>query len=390
MDRKIYKAKEFLRNIDVVLLESYLESFDLKLPDHIKKDDPEIDQIVEYLESLDAETKEKLEIGFMDINQMSTEKGVASLLILASGKGIHMQEHVGKLENDHNQALYFYLNCRDIFDDCLTVGSFEYLASRSEKIGRLKVSLEEVTKPETVEELSSALMSYFMEKDGRGENCIIDVYPDGDRVYFHANPQDYLKSTTQYDSDGKLKRRTVKTVFEVIFIYYPLEGKIELSVKGGKKRQNELFNIFNSIVLKDPNPVPEKEQTYNFNRLIEDDFTMPMKPEDNLSYVFLKAVRLSHKSLSDKRITLEVERNAMDGASDIHTMMKEARINFDFYNVTQATIKLKFPGTGNKGSVTMKITYPDMCDLNDTKTHRQAKEYLKYWGLDLNHNGENN
>lgn len=389
MDRKIYKPKEFLRFIDVELLEVYLKLFNIQLPNDLNKVDVDVGLIVDYLDTIDAEIKEKIELGFVDINQMSTEKGVASILELASGRGIHLQDKISKLENNYNQALYFYLNCKELFEDCLTVGIFEYLSSKSEKIHRLKIPIEEVTKKETIESLSLALSDYFIKEDGRGEICLIDVYPEEDKVYFHANLQDYLKSTKQYEPDQSLKRRTVKTVFELTFIYYPLEGKIDLSVKGGKKRQNELFNIFNSVVLKDPNPVPETEQTYNFNRLIQEDFKMPTKPEDEVSYVFLKSIRLTHKVTREKRITFEVEKNVLDGTADMQSMIHETRLNLERYNVTQAVIKIKFPGAGNKGSVTMKLTYPDKCDLNDTKTHIKAREYIKYWGLDLNDYGEN-
>jgi hypothetical protein len=64
-------------------------------------------------------------------------------------------------------------------------------------------------------------------------------------------------------------------------------------------------------------------------------------------------------------------------------MIKDLGLNTDQLNVTQATFKIKFEGAGNKGSVTAMITFPDKCNLSTTPTHQKAKEYLKYWKLEL-------
>lgn len=59
MTGRKYKEKEFLRNIDIGLLEQYLKPFNLQLPNEIDRDNPDIDKLLNFLESLDPDIKDK-------------------------------------------------------------------------------------------------------------------------------------------------------------------------------------------------------------------------------------------------------------------------------------------------------------------------------------------
>jgi len=185
------------------------------------------------------------------------------------------------------------------------------------------------------------------------------------------------------------RRNVVKPVFEVAYIYYPNEGKLELSVNLGNKRKTDLVEIFNRIVLQDESPINDNQQAYDFNRILLSEFDMPPKLEDKVSWAYLKQIRLSYRYSHAKKIILEVDDKNTDGAKAIHEMIKELGLNTELLNVTQATFKLKFEGAGNKGSVTAMITFPDKCNLADSPTHQKVKEYFKYWKLELNNEPRN-
>lgn len=389
MAKRHYTLPHFLRNINVDLLKAYFEKAQIPLPDNLRAENtdkkPDVEAVVDYIKSLDTERQNRINDDFINVNEMSYEGGILSILELAERFDTHLQKEIENLADFNNQALFLFTSYTDLFIEASMLETYMNLKSKSIRYGLLKKDASVITTEEIKTALQNGLTDYFSKNEGRGEICEIDILPHRDRVVFHAHPQDYYKIFDSYDENGKQKRNVIRPRFEVIYFYYPAEGKIELSVNGGDKRKQELFNIFNLHVLGDENPVAETQQTYDFNKILSPDFKMPTKVEDQISWRYLKQLRLSYRYEPGKKIILEIDdKGDKDGPTTMKKMVEELHLNTERLNVTQATFKIKFPGAKNKGSVTARITYPDKCNLTDTQTHQKAKEYLKYWKLELN------
>jgi len=102
-------------------------------------------------------------------------------------------------------------------------------------------------------------------------------------------------------------------------------------------------------------------------------------PADEVEEVYLKGITLIAKYSGKERITIAVE--TAIGVETIKDKLKKLHINLSDYNVNQAVIYLKFKGEGRKGSVTMRLSYPDRDNLNDSHYHQKAKVYVNKWGL---------
>lgn len=391
MAKRHYTIPHFVRNIGIEMLEAYFKQANIHFPDNLKITDddkkPNTDAIEKYINSLEALQQEIINDNFIDINDMSYEGGILSILELTDKFGIYPQKDIGDLPDYSNQALYFFLNYRDLFDQASKIDYFTNLPSRSIRYRLLKKQLGDINNDQIKDALSNELKSYFKAKEGRGEVCELDMITHKNRIFYHAHPQDFYKIIDGYDKGGKHQRLLIRPTFDVVFIYYPDEGKLELSVNGGEKRKMDLFNIFNKVVLGDIKQVEETQQAYDFNKVLSSEFGMPHKLENPLSWAYLKQIRLSHRYIKGQKVILEVEeKDATEGARSMLEMVRGLNLNTEQYNVTQITFKLKFEGAKNKGSVTARISYPDKCNLSDTPTHQRAKEYLAYWSMELNNN----
>jgi len=378
---KRYELKTFVRYLTNDLLEQYFKSRDFPFDQKLDTSAPET--LKTYINNLEETVSKEINIDFANANEISTEHGILTLVDLLKDNDINIQDEIANLENYQCQALYVLTNYRDLFEDASILYYVEDLRGKTERKGVAHVNINKNTLIERTKDLEYALRTHLMSRDGRGQNCQIEVYPYEDRICFLAYPEDHLKAQFQYVKN-KLVRTTTKPVFEIIWIYYPKIRKIELSCNFRGKRITELLKMFGEIILEDLTGIDEQQKTYNFNEVLSPEFNLFGELADSLEYTRLTQLRLSNKYANKDRITFETASENEDGMFAMRETIKRHNIDAKFWNVTQATFKLKFEGKGNRGSVTMRISYPDRCNLSDTPTHLKAKKYLNLWGLENN------
>lgn len=371
---RTYKLKKFLRHLNEDLLKEFLEKqgIDGKFPE---KEPQEIywERVITGLPQIN-----QIEAIFRDINDLATENGILSLLEIGSKNINELPAEIENIPNFYNQALYIYMTYPNIFKNTHAISYISDLKIKAERTGLKQCTAKEVMSKK--DDLQYAIQEYLLKNDGRGRNCHLDVYSDEDNVYFIAYPEDYVKPDLHYDENGNFKKATRKPTFEIVYKYYPKTGTLQLNTKGRKKRQLALFNIFNSVVLDSDKPVLENQVIYDLNKLLDPEFILTTKLEDSIEEIRVKQLRLTDKYDNAKRVTIEM--NTPGGLKPIQEHIKQLSIDIKTINVTQALINLKFPGNGKRGGVTMQLTAPDKCNLNDSYLHQKAKAYISHWGLD--------
>ncbi len=373
-----YKLKQFLRYLDDKLILEYLGSKGIRVefPAKSKEENP-----ADYWERRIRELTQKdvavIEADFQEINELAMESGILSLIQMGRDRGVDITYGIKDIENEHNQTLYCFLNHREIFDDAATFHWIEELRSKKERTGlRLRTAKQIVSQKDA---LSSALKHYFTAQDGRGMRCHVDAHTFQNRVCLIAYPEDYAKTDLHYEGE-QLRRASRKPCFEVVFIYFTDSGRLELFAKGGKDREKDLMDIFNRTALEDETPLDPMQKVYDLNKLFDPDFVLAPRLEDQVEDIRVKLLRFDYKFGGRQRITLEMDQDG--GLKPMQELMIHKGINPKYYNITQARIYIKFPGKGRKGGVTIQITAPDKCNLNDSPTHLKAKEYIKLWNLE--------
>ena len=75
----------------------------------------------------------------------------------------------------------------------------------------------------SLRELGETFSYYFRTTEGRGHACTIDYYHRNDLDYFFAYPEDYARTSIEWNQ-GALERRSHKPAFEVIAVYSQGQG----------------------------------------------------------------------------------------------------------------------------------------------------------------------
>lgn len=374
------KLRPFLKNIDVQYIIKFFKSQDIEFtPSTSKKETERLNQVDQFIENLDEEQMTKVEEVFLDIQNLASEQGIMAIFEIAENEKKSFADELVNVENYYNQAFYTYLNQQEIFKQASILFYITDLTSKVTRTGFKEIESKDFDKLETKKDsLSFKLTEFLKTKEGRGKNIHIEVYKYSDRICFLCYPEDHTKSDF-YFSGKDFKRFTRKSTFEIIYIYYPDTARIDVVANGRTKRNVQLMSIFADAVLEDNKVIPMSEEVYNLNKILEEGFELVPEPEDQITSIFLKQIRFSNKFNFKNRVILEI-----DKGEGMETMLREVgyrNINLKYYDVTQITIKFKFPGEGNRGSVTMQLTAPDRSNLKDTSEHQKAEKYISKWGL---------
>ncbi|HUT56805.1 MAG TPA: hypothetical protein VNA25_02895 [Phycisphaerae bacterium] len=175
----------------------------------------------------------------------------------------------------------------------------------------------------------------------------------------------------------------------MVFIYDQADGTLDLYAQGDKRLKQDIQKLFARTILHEEigeenrNSVP-----YELNRLKDSAFTFPTEPEDRITEVRVRQMRLSIIGNEGKRITFEVPPKGL--RTEIHDLMQHAlheqRLPLSIVNVTSAVIQMRFENGSGRGrsekTLSFRISFPDSCSLKDKPEHLVAKKYLKEWKLE--------
>lgn len=374
-----FRFKPFIRDVQDHILKSY---FTHKEISHVftkyESMQDRVELINKNFNNLPDEQRNAIESELSMAAELASEEGTLIMSQLLRDKKPERITEFGNVGNYHDMALWLLLHEPEVFKDANTLHYLENLPSKHVKTVRYKEGIGDIDNRKS--ELIKLVKVYYKLKEGRGDNCAVDVFKYRDRAVFIVYIEDYVK-TDQHFEDGQLTQFSRKPTFEVIYIYYPEDLILEISARGGRKKITALANLFNEAILGDKVPLLDTEFIYDLNKILEDGFDMPTDPDDKVEKIFLKTLRFTNKLNKLNKVTLELQ--DADGIEEMLSEVKHRRLQTDsnLYNITQATFRIKFPGAGNRGSVTMTLTYPDMNNLTDKDTHIKAKNYISKWGL---------
>ncbi len=206
-----------------------------------------------------------------------------------------------------------------------------------------------------------------------------------ERHCYFVYPEDYATTELGFDDEGKFYHRLRKPAFEVIFVYRPQSGILEVSAKGGKKVVKALQEIFCKTILGlDGVPKLEKRH-FDLSKLNDKTLKLVTEPADGIEKVMIRMLRLDLPGIGNRRITLEASWS--NDEQPIYALIEKAlnksNIPLDKALITRAKIQIKFASRdGKKGkSLTFEISQPDRCTLKDDPLDQIAKQYLEKWGL---------
>ncbi|MCA9250650.1 MAG: hypothetical protein KDA54_05910 [Phycisphaerales bacterium] len=386
-----YSPKTFIRGVPIDLLQQYFEGKGFTLGiDWDSVEDSDADPLFDAIQALTDRQRATVESDFTEINELAEEKGTQSILEEATIRGEDWFAQFEALENHYARAFWTFLNESECFE---VAGAFHQM-DRFRSWWRRFVGkrLEPKTNLKAVNKFSEELKSIYRPQ-GRGRFCKVDTYQrlKPVRWCYFAYPEDMATSDIGYADDGQFNRRPRRSALEIIFVYRPKNGVVEVHAAGNKQLKEDLARAFCVTILGLQGLPDDGEVTpYDLNGLKNSDFPFTTTPADNIESVELKLLRLDLPIAPDKgtgrRITIAVS-SLRSSPNALYTLLSDAInlncIDFDDVLLAQAkfTIVFRAIGSRRKKRLTFEVSYPDRCTLKDDPYDQIARRCLKRWGI---------
>ena len=387
-----YAPKTFLRQASNRLLREcfggLLDDVDWEsLPEH------KIEVVYDRWQQLPELQRVAIERRFEDAEEMNSEQGIQALVDECAfhGDDIAAEWQREGLESFRDRVLWVALNHPRAFQVAGVINHAHALPLRYwRKRGNMPQRHPDVS-PEAIERFREAIAAYFRQTQGRGHRCTVDPYLRVQRYhYFFAYPDDYANTYLGHDDLGQFVRRPQRPAFEIVFLYDPVDGTLDLYAQGGKDVQSALQTIFcRELMGQELPPEAPNSHPYELNGLKTRGFGFPTDPEDGVEDVRVRKLRLSVLGGHKRRIWLEAD---PDGArDDVYDMMEQyldaRNLPSSLVNVTVATLSMKIAALGAEkgGTVTFDVSFPNSSNLKSEKRERlrtTAEKYLKRWEID--------
>jgi hypothetical protein len=382
-----YSPKTFLRQTPNTILKEYFRCKDLLADiDFDSLNETNIDPISEFLDGIPENQKKQIEAEFRQINEMSCAMGV-QVLVEEAGSPFHrldVSETFERMKNHYERAFWVFLNHRTVFDIACELAYMDRASGWKQRyVGE---NLTPAVGKEDLERLAKSV-SEFYRKQGRGHYCKVDSYlrDNPKRYCYFAYPEDYATTEIGYDDGGQFSHWQMKRAFEVIFVYRPESGFLEVSARGKKDEIARLQEIFGQDVLGLDGLPDAKIKRFDLSKLKDKNFAFVTQPHDGIEKVTIKMLRLDFPDMGNRRITFEASPGSE--RQPIHALIERAlnKANIPLDTAIVARAKMQFLFTvrdGKRGkTLTFEISIPDRCTLKDDPLDQIAKKYIEKWEL---------
>jgi len=389
-----YAPRTFLRRTPNTQLEQYFTSFAIPIAvDWDTASETDDGPIFEAIEQLSADVVQRINSDFSQIHEMASAKGVAAIVEEATLWNQDWSERFAEMGNDYERAMWTFLHEPRRF---AAAGAFHEMDRVNFSWHRFVGHRLEIQTEDDAREVFGATLSAFYRRQGRGRHCHVDVYrrTNPERYCFFAYPEDAAQSELGYDEEGHFQRRSRQSAFEVIFVYRPEEGIVDLYARGNKKQKEALAEIFCMNILGLVGlPDEDGREPFNLSVFKDPTFAFRTDPEDRIQSVDVRLIRLDLPFDSGKgtgrRIMFEAK-STPEAPQAIYGLIREV---IDPFQVALADIKIGrakicitfWPVENERPkTLTFEIGYPDRCTLKDDPHDQIARKYLREWGIARN------
>lgn len=366
-----FSVPQFFRQMPNKLLDRYFASHGLfRDLDFEKMKERDIAKLVDAWEQLPEEKRRELEPQLREIFDLASQRGTLAIVDEAKWRASKQKADpalVDKLANmmSHvERAMTVFLDHPDFWK-----GAMRFY--RADTLSRWKKRSGFPTKPACLDRsvrpvLAADIGKWFRESQGRGRNCVVEVFRRDDRDYFFAYPEDFADQSLEYVKT-QLKPRAHNPAFEVVFVWLQKEGSLEVNTKGGPKVLAAMQEIFARHILKlnALPPIPKNKNEYELEVLKNPTFSFVFQPTDGIEEIWVRRLRYSSLAREGDRVTFEADTD--ENRKGVYDLIKRMNIVLpaDHWYVSEATISARFAAVGDKPGklMTFIVTPPDSCTL---------------------------
>ena len=386
-----YSTKDFFRQMPNALLARYFQERGLfgELDFAAMRETKPDALFVAWLALPEGE-RNRMDAEFREIAAMSCEKGFRAILDeaqwhLAADPQAYT-EFVGKLAalaNHYERAIVTFLDHAAFWKGATLFCHADTLPywRKRKNLPHQPAALDMASR----KELAHLISTYFHHTEGRGKNCVVELFRRGELDYFFAYPEDYSQQSVEW-VDGKFARRPHNPAFEVIYVYSQKEGSLDLNFRGSHKAVEPLQGMFATAILKLPElpSDPKDGRVYDLNPLRQKSFHFVFDVGSGIQDATVKKLRLSSKVKKGDRITLEAD--AVGNPNAVYDLLDkiDKSVPLHLYNVTQVELAASVTVDADKPpkSVTIRITHPNSCSLKYDELDLKLRDMLEASGIE--------
>lgn len=389
-----YSLKTFLRQTSGPLLNQCLARHGITGVDlgRTKIKPAVVDEMHVQLTALPPEQLKALEADFMAITELASQDGMDAILREARNAGLDFTRefrHDGE-HSDYDRACWAFLKYPAIFDRAACFGQIDQIGDQRWNRRFVGVGFWPNTTMEGLSQLRSFMQRSFARED-RGRHCLIDYYlrRDPDRHCFFAYPEDRPSSNLGYNEHGELDQHIRRSAFEVIFVYRPVEGVLEIVAPGGKRRVEDLAACFCTSVLALPEYYAKiLRHSYDLSILKSPGLQLPTDPRDRIASVLIRELCLTLPRCQGwrRRLILDADKHSNPTAS-LHDLILESirgeGLSIAEVRVSSAKFCFVFEPVDDRRPRRLRFTVAaDHCTLKDNPHDQIARKHLRRWGID--------
>lgn len=390
-----YTPRTFLRQTSNELLQACFQRVGVlqelpwtDLPNH------QIDVIYDGWQNLPDAERLEVERTFEEAEALASVEGIKAIIDEGNFHGLDLASELEHLQNFRDKAMHVAIVHRRVFEVAGQINHAHSLPRRYWKHrGGMPQSSPDVT-PEAIERFRNAISAYFRQNEGRGHRCTVDSYLRADRYhYFFAYPDNYADTYLGHDEDGQFVRRAQRPAFEIVFLFDPVDGTLDIYAQGGKVVHESLQTIFCRTLLEQE--LPDESplgHPYELNGLKARDFLQTIRqtdPEDGIEEVQIRKLRLSVMGGAKRRITIDVDPNGGPNAiyDALDELLNRQNLPDALFNITLAQFHFGFvhTGQGRRKTLTFEVSHPNSSNLKSCRREDLrliGEKYLRRWGID--------
>jgi len=344
-----------------------------------EEDEDRADRFLRILDSQNERKHGEVLSALHDISDMSGRVSVEYLQKTAE----RLQKEVDwdvydNLPNHHSRSLWFFLNHEDIFNASVDEHELDNICSWKSVV----VSMADVATLTNGTGLLEQAIQEMFTFGKRKTRCKIKTLEKADRICMVAYVEDQFVNDLKFEEDDKLKPDKPRRPILRAYIQYWLDTKkLEVKVKGGQTKveglQRAVIEDVLSLHYEDC-----KTSSYKLDVLKTlDPDPLVVADEPNVESVELKAINLRYRPNGSK-VYLTVGSDSKGGVEGMKDVLKYRNINFDFFEISQAKIKVVFKINNKSRPVTFDITHGKGHNLKSRDQDMLVRKLLVKWGID--------
>lgn len=240
-----YQPKQLLRRTSNTMLKRAFEHFG-GLPgiDWGALSETQIEPIYDGWIKMPPAERDRVSEVLADAHDMSQGDCPQILINTISTEAPHLCSELANLASAEDRALFARLNAPQVFEKAIRVAEIDLARNSSMWVTRNGLPKQAVQITEVkISSFASALSSFFVREQMRGESCAVDHYPqdDGSHV-FCASLSDYIETPVVFDGN-RLVRKAQQRAFEMVLSLNPNDGTMSMAAAGGFKVGNSIYEI---------------------------------------------------------------------------------------------------------------------------------------------------